>query len=72
MRLRDLDFGIANLGNRSYAFGPTLLPQRQGYWQRVNIDPLPPHFLIAMVVQFRIAPARAALRGAMEDEDIGV
>jgi hypothetical protein len=59
-------------GNDRSAFRPALLPQLHGYWQRVDVNPFPPHFLIAMVVQFRIAPARAALRGAMEDEDIGV
>jgi hypothetical protein len=52
-RLRDLDFGIgglANLGNYGCAFGPALLPQLHGYWQRVDVDPFPPHFLIAASV----------------------
>jgi hypothetical protein len=43
-RLRDLDFGIgglANLGNYGSAFGPALLPQLHGYWQRVDVDPFP-------------------------------
>jgi hypothetical protein len=55
MWLRDLDFGIdglANFGSWGCGLGPALLPQLQGYGQRVDIDPVPPHFLIAMLVQF--------------------
>jgi hypothetical protein len=50
------------LGNQGCAFNPALLPQLQGHSQRVNIDPFPPHSLIAASVRSVNAKIQAAAR----------
>jgi hypothetical protein len=39
------------LGNYRSAFRAALFPQLQRHWQRVDVDPFPPHFLIAASVR---------------------